>query len=144
MVSSCLMTNFFFFLKLLKFRYFSIGWPTLMIFSRWQLAFHCSTRYIFLIISYLVFRILNLILMVKWKWKLLSHVQLFMTPWTIQSMEFCQARILEWVAVPFFRGSSQLRDWTQVSILMVVWARSSWKVYLLQRSRIHSNQRLLL
>ena len=26
-----------------------------------------------------------------------------------------QARILEWVAIPFFRGSSQPRDWTQVS-----------------------------
>ena len=26
-----------------------------------------------------------------------------------------QARILEWVAVPFFRGSSQPRDRTQVS-----------------------------
>ena len=26
-----------------------------------------------------------------------------------------QARILEWVAFPFFRGSSQTRDWTQVS-----------------------------
>ena len=26
-----------------------------------------------------------------------------------------QARILEWVAFPFSRGSSQLRDWTQVS-----------------------------
>ena len=26
-----------------------------------------------------------------------------------------QARILEWVAVPFSRGSSQSRDWTQVS-----------------------------
>ena len=26
-----------------------------------------------------------------------------------------QTRILEWVAIPFFRGSSQLRDWTQVS-----------------------------
>ena len=26
-----------------------------------------------------------------------------------------QARILEWVAFPFFRGSSQPRDWTQVS-----------------------------
>ena len=25
------------------------------------------------------------------------------------------ARILEWVAIPFSRGSSQLRDWTQVS-----------------------------
>ena len=26
-----------------------------------------------------------------------------------------QARIVEWVAVPFSRGSSQLRDWTQLS-----------------------------
>ena len=26
-----------------------------------------------------------------------------------------QARILEWIAVPFSRGSSQPRDWTQVS-----------------------------
>ena len=26
-----------------------------------------------------------------------------------------QARILEWVAFSFYRGSSQLRDWTQVS-----------------------------
>ena len=30
------------------------------------------------------------------------------------SMEF-QARILEWVAIPFSRGSSQPRDQTQVS-----------------------------
>ena len=28
-----------------------------------------------------------------------------------------QARILEWVAFPFSRGSSQLRDWTQVSCI---------------------------
>ena len=26
-----------------------------------------------------------------------------------------QARILDWVAIPFSRGSSQPRDWTQVS-----------------------------
>ena len=28
-----------------------------------------------------------------------------------------QARILEWVAFPFSRGSSQPRDWTQVSCI---------------------------
>ena len=28
-----------------------------------------------------------------------------------------QAKILEWVAFPFSRGSSQLRDWTQVSCI---------------------------
>ena len=30
----------------------------------------------------------NLPLFFSWKWKSLSHVQLFSTPWTIQSMEF--------------------------------------------------------
>ena len=29
-----------------------------------------------------------------------------------------QARILEWVAIPSSRGSSQLRDWTQVSCVL--------------------------
>ena len=31
--------------------------------------------------------------------------------------EILQARILEWVAFPFFRGSSQSRDLTQVSCI---------------------------
>ena len=47
-----------------------------------------------------------------WKWKLLHHVWLFVTPWVHGIL---QARILEWVAVPFSRGSSQPRDRTQVS-----------------------------
>ena len=43
-------------------------------------------------------------------------------PWTVAhqaplSMEILQARILEWVAVPSSRGSSQPRDWTQVSCI---------------------------
>ena len=33
--------------------------------------------------------------------------------YTVQGI--LQARILEWVAFPFFRGSYQPRDWTQVS-----------------------------
>ena len=37
-----------------------------------------------------------------------------------------QAEILEWVAMPFSRGSSQLRDWTQVSCIsggfFTIWA----------------------
>ena len=36
-----------------------------------------------------------------------------------------QSRILEWVAIPFSRGSSQLRDWTWVSCiadrLFIIW-----------------------
>ena len=47
------------------------------------------------------------------KWKSLDGVQLFVTPWTVHGI--LQARILEWVAFPFSRGSSQPRDWTQVS-----------------------------
>ena len=44
-----------------------------------------------------------------------SHVQLFATLWTVArqaplSMGILQARILEWVAIPFCRGSSQPND----------------------------------
>jgi len=49
------------------------------------------------------------------QWKSLSCVRLFASPWPIQSMEF--SRILEWVAFPFSRGSSQPRDRTQVSCI---------------------------
>ena len=34
---------------------------------------------------------------------------------SVMPNSFLQARILEWVAVPFSRRSSRLRDWTQVS-----------------------------
>ena len=52
--------------------------------------------------------------------QLLSHVQLFATPWTVAyqvplSMGILQARIQEWVAMPSSRESSRLRDRTQVS-----------------------------
>ena len=39
----------------------------------------------------------------------------FVTPWIVQLHEIFQARILEWVAFSFSRGSSQPRDWTPVS-----------------------------
>ena len=49
-----------------------------------------------------------------WKGKSLSRVQLFATPrTTIHGI--LQAIILKWAAIPFSRGSSQPRDWTQVS-----------------------------
>ena len=52
----------------------------------------------------------------------LSCVRLFGTPWTVAcqtllSMEILQARILEWVAMPTSRGSSQPRNQTQVSCI---------------------------
>ena len=51
---------------------------------------------------------------------MLSPIWLFATPWTIDrqaplSVEILQARILEWVAMPSSRGSSEPRDQTQVS-----------------------------
>ena len=49
-----------------------------------------------------------------------SCVCLFSTPWTVPcqaplSMGSLQSRILEWIAMPSSRGSSQPRDRTQVS-----------------------------
>ena len=47
---------------------------------------------------------------------LVTHVQRFATPWTVASVHgIVQARILESVAIPFSRGSSQPKDQTQVS-----------------------------
>ena len=58
----------------------------------------------------------------QWKWKCwsLSHVQFFATPWSVappgSSVHgILQARILEWVGIPFYRGSSQPRDQTRIS-----------------------------
>ena len=68
----------------------------------------------------------------------LSRVQLFGTPWTVAhqaplSMESLQARILEWAAMPSSRGSSQPRDWTQVSHIVsgffIVWATREAQEY---------------
>ena len=51
---------------------------------------------------------------------LLSHVQLFETPWMHGSFVhgIFQARILEWVAISYSRGLSQPRDQTQVLHLL--------------------------
>ena len=53
------------------------------------------------------------------------HVRLFATLWTIArqaplSMGILQARILEWVAMPSSRGSSQPRDWTHISYVSCI------------------------
>ena len=65
---------------------------------------------------------------------MLSHVQLFVTPWTVAhqaflSMGFSKARILDLVAIPFSRGYYWCRDQTLVSCTAVrvftIWA-SIW------------------
>ena len=57
----------------------------------------------------------------KWKWKSLSRVLLFVTSWTAAHQApvhwISQARILEWVAISFSRGSSPPRDQTHVSCI---------------------------
>ena len=64
-------------------------------------------------------------------WKSLSYFWLFVTLWTVAcqaplSMEFSRQKLLEWVAMPFSRASSQPRDQTQVSHIaggfFTVWA----------------------
>ena len=63
--------------------------------------------------------------------ELLSHVWLFVTPWTIAcqaplSMGILQTRILEWVAIPFSKVSSWPRGRGQVSRIaggfLTIWA----------------------
>ena len=55
------------------------------------------------------------------KVKSLSHVRLFAIPWTVVYQAslhgIFQARVLEWVAISFSKGSSWLRDQTQVSCI---------------------------
>ena len=45
----------------------------------------------------------------------------FVTPWTVAHQvplsNIFQARILEWAAIPYFRGSSQPRDQTRISCI---------------------------
>ena len=63
-----------------------------------------------------------------------SVMSLFSTPWTIHTAcGILQARILEWVAFPFFKGSSKPRDRTQVS-------RIAWILYQLSHQ---GSQRIL-
>ena len=51
-----------------------------------------------------------------------SHIQLFVILWTVACQEaplfmgILQTRMLQWVAMLSSRGSSQLRDWTHISL----------------------------
>ena len=54
----------------------------------------------------------------KWKYQLLSGVQLFATLWTVaRKAGISQTRILEWVTISFSRGFSWSRDGTWVSCI---------------------------
>ena len=59
-------------------------------------------------------------LVAPWNWKSLSRVWVFATSRTIYTVHgILQARILEWVAIHFSRGSSQPRDRTRSFTLQV-------------------------
>ena len=52
----------------------------------------------------------------------LSHIQLFMTPWTVArqaplSLGFLRQEYLEWFAISSSRESSQFRDGTHISCI---------------------------
>ena len=51
----------------------------------------------------------------KWKWKSLSRVPTLCDPMDYAVHGILQARILAWVVTHLSRGSSQPRNWTQVS-----------------------------
>ena len=80
--------------------------------------------------------------------KLLSHVWLFVTPWTIYSLPgssthgIFQARILGWVAISFYRGSSQPGDRTRVSCIagrrFTIWVTREAQEDSPQRTRLKS------
>ena len=72
----------------------------------------------------------------------LIQVQLFVTPWTVAlqaplSMGILQTRILKWIVRPSSRGSSQPRNWTQVSCIagrfFTIWATREAHGYTLPR-----------
>ena len=70
-----------------------------------------------------------------WMWKFFFLFKVTQSCLTLRSHgvytvhEIFQARILEWITFPFSRGSSQLRDWTQVSRIASgsLPAELSWK-----------------
>ena len=83
--------------------------------------------------------------------QLLSRVQLFCNPMDCSlpgsSVHgISQARILEWVAISFSRGSSWPRDWTHISCIgrQVLYHWATWKacgkVLSIVKSRLHHSQ----
>ena len=62
----------------------------------------------------------------SWKWSEAKVAQLCLTFCGPTVHRILQARILEWVAIPFSRASSQHKDWTWVSCIagrfFTIWA----------------------
>ena len=78
-------------------------------------------------------------------------VWLFATPWTVGcqtplSIWILQARTLQWIAKPSSRGSSQPRDWTQVSCIaggfLTVWATREAHYSMMKISKLSSQKKI--
>ena len=88
--------------------------------------------------------------------KLFSHVRLSAIPWTIaydigSSLPgIFQAEVLEWLAISFSRGSSQSKDWTQVSHIacrcFTIWAtrEASYLHDILSKAKLEGQKSYLL
>ena len=74
------------------------------------------------------------------KWKLLGQVWLFVTPWTHTVHRILQTRILEWVAFPFSRGSSQPGNQTAVSCIAGKFF-TNWAIREYKKTRSNSKNR---
>ena len=81
---------------------------------------------------------------------ILSVVSDYMAPWTVAfqaslSMRNLQAGILEWVATPSSRGSSQPRDWAQVSCIaggfFTIWATREVQYICIVKQHIHDTNK---
>ena len=95
-------------------------------------------------ISIVNIRTLLVVLVFTIKVKSLSHVRLFVTPWSIAyhappSTGLFQVRSLERVATSFSRGSSWPRGWTRVSRIVgrcfTVWATREIPVFTMGNSK---------
>ena len=115
-------------------------WQSTKVRLREKLYLTSSSRKIVIRIYYNFKKLLLISMMAlekQWKCKCFSHVQLFCDPMdcslpgsTVKGI--LQARILEWVAIPFSRGSSRCRNWTQGSCtagtFFTIWAtREAWR-----------------
>ena len=62
---------------------------------------------------------------------MLSHVHLFVTPWTVAFHVIFQARILEWVAISSFRGYSWPKDRSHLSCISCIgrWILYHWATW---------------
>ena len=89
-------------------KFFSIFWPRVYWIDKWAQDTRFGRKYFFVDMRIVSIKTTKL---PSEKWKSLSLIWLFATPWTVYGI----LQAMEWVDFPFTRGSSQPRNQTQVS-----------------------------